>query len=449
MEIYRDIIGAFNDWRRTSGRKPLLLGGARQVGKTWVMESFGRDYFDNYVKIDFNSQPEAAQIFSVTKDPRRIIKELALYSGKPVLPEKTLIIFDEIQECENALNVLKYFCEEAPEYCVMGAGSLLGVAVRHKSMSVPVGKVRMMRLYPLTFREFLRSADEGAYAYVEAADPLEPLPDYILNRLESEYRRFQICGGMPDAAKTMLEGKGMDEVEQTLQDILDLYELDFAKYAEPREIPRISAVWHSLPSQLAKENRKFIYNVIRSGARSKDYEDALLWLKNAGMIYTLHETSKPGVPLSAYLSPGIFKAYACDCGLLRRLARLSPRVMLDPIGGYTEFKGALAENMAIQNIMPDERRQSLGYWTSEGKAEVDLLIEKDNDIFPVEIKSGDNVSGKSLYQYNLKFAPRLLIRLSRQNVKFTGRLLNYPLALAPWLPHRLPEIMASAGSAAS
>lgn len=440
MEFKRDIIFTLKKWKDSPNRKPILLGGARQVGKTWIMESFGRECFENFVKFDFDKQHEIQQIFQTTKDPYRILKELALYSGKPIQPEKTLLIFDEIQECEEALNSLKYFCDEAPQYAVIAAGSLLGVAVKRKSMSVPLGKVRRMRLFPLTFREFLRTSDPLLFERIENGEPFAPLPRYNLNRIEEEYRRFQICGGMPEAAKTLLENRGMDEVENTLQDILDLYELDFAKYAAPREIPRISAIWHSLPSQLSKENRKFIYNVIRSGARSKDYEDALLWLQDAGMIYKLNVATKPGMPLSAYLKHNIFKVYACDCGLLRRLARLSPSVILDDIYNFTEFKGALAENTVYQNLIPAMEYETMGYWTSEGKAEVDFLLQIEQEVVPLEVKAGSNLSGKSLFSYKEKFHPNLMVRLAMGNISLKDNFLAYPLGLAPWLPQRLRSL---------
>ena len=441
MIFKRDIIHKLKEWKDSDDRKPILLGGARQVGKTWLMESFGRDYYENFVKFDFDRQPEIKEIFRTTKDPHRILKELSLFCVKAIQPQKTLIIFDEIQECEEALNSMKYFYEEAPEYHVMAAGSLLGVAVRKKSMTVPVGKVRKMRLYPLTFREFLRTADFQIYDELEKRDWFKPLPEYVLNRVEEEYRRFQICGGMPEPAKVLLENKGIEAVEDALQDILDLYELDFSKYAAPHEIPRISAIWHSLPAQLSKENRKFIYNVIRPGARSKDYEDALLWLQEAGMIYKLNDISKPNLPLSAYMIPNIFKIYACDCGLLRRMAKLSPAAMLTQLNNYTEFKGALAENMVYQNIIPEMERESIGYWTSEGKAEVDFVLQLAEDIVPVEVKAERNLSGKSLFSYHKKFGPKMMVRFSMGNISLKEGLLGYPLAMATWLPKRIQRLL--------
>ena len=342
MEIKRDIIDDFRKWRFAPMHKPILLLGARQVGKTWAMLTFGRE-FDYCVKFDFNRQPSLKAAFLDSKSPEKIIKQLQLYSDQPITAGHTLVIFDEIQECEEALNSLKYFSEEAPHLHIIAAGSLFGVAVKHRKMTVPVGKVSVMRMYSITFREFLQVSAPRISEYINDMAGIEHLPVVVLNRLNSEYQRYQVSGGMPEAVTALLSGNGMAIVENALQDILDLYELDFARYATATEIPRIHAIWHSLPSQLAKENRKFIYNVVRASARSKDYEDALMWLEDAGLIYRIYKISKPGMPISAYADPSAFKVYACDCGLLRQLARIPASVILNPIAGYTEFKGAMAE----------------------------------------------------------------------------------------------------------
>ena len=299
MRIERDIINQFKAWKETPDRKPILLKGARQVGKTWAMETFGKECFKYCVKFDFDRHSELKSVFQASKDPQRLIKELTLYCDQPIVAGETLMIFDEIQECEEALNSLKYFREEAPQYHIIAAGSLLGVAVKKRKMTVPVGKVKIVNMFPVTFREFLRASDVRTYDYIESLEEIRHLPEIIMNKLRTEYRRYQVSGGMPEAIVALLEERGIGEVESALQGILDLYELDFAKYAEPREIPRIHAIWHSLPAQLSKENRKFIYKVIKSGARSKDYEDALMWLEDAGIIYRVFSISKPGMPLSA------------------------------------------------------------------------------------------------------------------------------------------------------
>lgn len=433
MKIERDIINLFKAWKEAPDRKPILLKGARQIGKTWAMESFGKECFKYCVKFDFDRQPELKSLFEITKDPKRLIKELTLYCEQPIIAGETLVIFDEIQECEEAFNSLKYFCDEAPQYHIIAAGSLLGVAVKKRRMTVPVGKVKIINMFPVTFKEFLRASDVRTYEYINSLDEIRHLPEIIMNKLRTEYRRYQVSGGMPEAIVSLLEDKGVGEVESTLQGILDLYELDFAKYAEPREIPRIHAVWHSLPAQLSKENRKFVWKVIKTGARSKDYEDALLWLEDAGMIHRIFSISKSGMPLSAYEETDAFKVYACDCGLLRRLAHLPATVVTDPIANYTEFKGAMAENAVLQSIMPLLDDQKPYYWTSPGTAEVEFVIQWDDEIIPVEVKAENNISGNSLAVYTKKHSPRYRMRFSMLNLQYNGGMLCSPAPLAGWM----------------
>lgn len=436
-EISRDIISTFKEWKDAPMRKPILLQGARQIGKTWAMETFGKESFEYCAKFDFDRQEELKSVFQNTKMPERIIKELALFCDVPIIAGKTLIIFDEIQECEEALNCLKYFCEDAPEYHIMAAGSLLGVAVKKRRMTVPVGKVRVIRMYPLSFKEFLRASDIHTYEYIEQLTAIEKLPEIILNKLKLEYRRYLVCGGMPDAACAMLENQGMENVDAILQDILDLYELDFAKYAEPREIPRIHAIWHSLPSQLAKENRKFVYKVVKPGARSKDYEDALLWLEDAGMIYRINNITRPLFPLSAYEDLSAFKLYACDCGLLRRLAKLPSSIIVSPTANYTEFKGAMAENAILQSLMPILRREVPFYWSPDSRAEIEFVIQWNDEIIPIEVKAENCVSGRSLSVYKEKYAPKHRIRFSFLNLQYNCGMLSCPSPMADWLPSLL------------
>lgn len=437
MRISRDIISTFKEWKDAPMRKPILLQGARQIGKTWAMETFGKESFEYCAKFDFDRQEELKSVFQNTKMPERIIKELALFCDVPIIAGKTLIIFDEIQESEEALNCLKYFCEDAPEYHIMAAGSLLGVAVKKRRMTVPVGKVRVIRMYPLSFKEFLRASDIHTYEYIEQLTAIEKLPEIILNKLKLEYRRYLVCGGMPDAACAMLENQGMENVDAILQDILDLYELDFAKYAEPREIPRIHAIWHSLPSQLAKENRKFVYKVVKPGARAKDYEDALLWLEDAGMIYRINNITRPLFPLSAYEDLSAFKLYACDCGLLRRLAKLPSSIIVSPTANYTEFKGAMAENAILQSLMPILRREVPSYWSPDSRAEIEFVIQWNDEIIPIEVKAENCVSGRSLSVYKEKYAPKHRIRFSFLNLQYNCGMLSCPSPMADWLPSLL------------
>lgn len=432
MDIRRDIIDKLVNWKNSEERKPILLKGARQIGKTWVMRTFGNECFEYCAFFDFDRQEELRSVFRQTKSPERIIKELALYCDVPIVPGKTLIIFDEIQECDEAFNSLKYFCDEAPQYHVIAAGSLLGVAVKRRRMTVPVGKVRIERMYPISFREFLRASNERMWQYVEDMDGAEVLPEIVLNTLKLEYRRYMVSGGMPEAVKCMLGNKGMAEVDKALQDILDLYELDFAKYADAKEIPRIHAVWHSLSSQLAKENRKFVYKVVKPGARAKDYEDALMWLEDAGMVYRVYNVTKPAMPLSAYADMAAFKIYACDCGLLRRLAGLPANVVLDNIANYTEFKGSMAENAVLQSLMNTMEGGVPYYWSSDGRAEIEFVLQLGDMIVPVEVKAENCISGRSLSVYSDKFSPPLRIRFSFLNLQFRDGLLSCPAPLAEW-----------------
>ena len=432
MIIKRDIIDIFKRWKDDPHRKPILLEGARQIGKTWAMETFGKECFEHCAKFDFDRQPEVKAAFQVSKDPRRILKELSMYSDVPLVAGQTLIVFDEIQECEEAFNSLKYFYEEAPDFHIIAAGSMLGVAVKKRHMTVPVGKVEIVRMFPVSFKEFLRASDEKTFAFVEELDTPRHLPEIVLNKLKTEYRRYMVSGGMPDAAVAMLENRGMSALDRILQGILDLYELDFAKYAEPREIPRIHAIWHSLPSQLGKQNRKFIYKVVKTGARSKDYEDALLWLEDAGMIYRINNVSKPRMPLKAYEDPDAFKVYACDCGLLRRLANLPAGIITDTAANYTEFKGAMAENAVLQSLLALTEGQTPFYWSPNSKAEIEFLMQWKEEIIPMEVKAENCVSGRSITVYDQEYHPRNRVRFSFLNLQYNGNLLSCPSPLAEW-----------------
>ena len=432
MEIKRDILETFLRWKESPRRKPMLLLGARQIGKTWAVERFGKEQYKHFVKFDLDRSPEVIDAFRISKEPARIIKELQAYSDVPLSQGETLIFLDEIQESEEAFNSLKYFCEDAPQYHIIAAGSLLGVAVKRKHMKVPVGQVNRIDMYPATFREFLRMADQSTFEYVEEITKPEHLPTVIFNKLASEFRRYQICGGMPEAASLMLDGAGMADIDAALQDILALDEVDFSKYAEPSEVTRIRAVWHSLPAQLSKENRKFIYKVIRTGARAKDYESALTWLSDAGLVYQIFNVTKPGIPLSGYEDREAFKLYACDCGLLRRLAGVKADVIQNRNAGYTEFKGAMAENAVLQALLPQIGPDKPYYWTSDGRAEIEFLIDVAGEVIPVEVKAEGNTNGRSLSVYTRRFSPAKRIRISMNNLQFNDGLNSLPNPLADW-----------------
>jgi hypothetical protein len=298
-------------------------------------------------------------------------------------------------------------------------------------MPAPVGKVDILHMHPVSFKEFLRCADEKIFHLTENISKVEPIPDILFNRLYEEYKRYLLCGGLPEVLAALLDNRGINAIENILQNILDLYTLDFAKYSGSAEIVRINNVWNSLPSQLAKENRKFLFKVVKTGARAREYEDALLWLVEAGLVYRIFNISKPGIPLSAYRDISAFKLYAFDCGILRRLAKLSPEIFLTGHLGYTEFKGAIAENAVLQALVP-QFDEFPCYWSSDNKAEVDFIIQSNAGLVPVEVKSEGRISGKSLSVYNSKFSPALRIRFSMNNLKKDNGLINIPPFLADW-----------------
>lgn len=430
MEIKRDIMSALVRWKQRPDRKPLIIQGTRQIGKTWVMKKFGEENFKYVAYFNFEASEELCREFENTKNPERLIDILRLYTDCPVEPGQTLIIFDEIQQSNKALNSLKYFCEEAPEYHILAAGSLLGVSLS-RGDSFPVGKVDFLRMYPVTFREFLRADTPQMYEYLESLTEIAPLPEIVMGRIGEAYRRYQVCGGMPAAVAAMLEKRGIQEIEDIQKSILTAYSLDFAKHAPGKDIPRIAAIWNSIPSQLAKENRKFVYKLVKTGARAREYEDALLWLEHAGMIYRIFCSSKPGLPLRAYDDLSAFKIYLCDGGLLRVMAQLPVEVLWAENPLYTEFKGAMAENMVLLSLAANFD-VTPRYWTSEATAEVDFLLQDNASILPVEVKSGTRLSGKSLGIYIDRFAPGLALRISMNNLKQDGAVLNLPLFLADW-----------------
>lgn len=431
MDIQRKIIPQLEAWKISGFKKPLLLSGARQIGKTWAMREFGKKNYKYVAEFNFDRTEELKRLFSVTKDPARLVKELSLYSELPIIPEDTLIIFDEIQECEAALNSLKYFCEDAPQYNIIAAGSLLGVAVKKKNMSVPVGKVRLINMYPVTFSEFLQVSSPEVFRYVDTVKEAEPLPEIIFNKLTEEYRRYQFCGGMPEVLSAVLQGAGMQDIDDIQKNILDFYRLDFSKYTSSVENNRIEMLWKSLPSQLAKANKKFIYNAIKPGARAREYEDALLWLENAGLVHRVNCISKPGMPLSAYAVLDNFKIYASDCGLLRHLAGLSAAALSGSGAYFTEFKGALAENFVLQSFVANGFVPY--FWSSGNTAEVDFVLQTETDIIPVEVKSDSRISGRSLSVYCNKYTPQKRIRISLNNLKINDGLLSLPLPLVDWI----------------
>lgn len=423
-------MSALLKWKQQPERKPLIIQGARQIGKTWIMRKFGEEYFEYVAYFNFDASEELCKEFENTKNPRRLIDILRLYTECPIEPDRTLIIFDEIQQSNKALNSLKYFCEDAPEYHILAAGSLLGVSLSHGD-SFPVGKVEFLKMYPITFKEFLRADIPQMYEYLENLKEIAPLPEIVMGRVGESYRRYLVCGGMPAAVVAMLERRGVHEIEEIQRGILMAYALDFAKHAPGSDIPRITSIWNSIPSQLAKENRKFVYKLVKNGARAREYEDGLLWLEHASLIYRIFCSSKPGLPLSAYDDLSAFKIYLCDVGLLRVMASLPSDVLWTENALYSEFKGAMAENAVLQSLVAHFEVLPR-YWTSEATAELDFLLQHNVLLLPVEVKSGTRLSGKSLGVYINRYNTDLALRYSMNNLRRDNVILNIPIFLADW-----------------
>ncbi len=428
--IKRDAYQNLVAWKNSGERKPLIVQGARQVGKTWLIKHFGSQEFENLAYFNFDEEVELKQLFATTKDVNRILQTLSLIHGKPIISCKTLIVFDEIQECNEALNSLKYFYEKAPEYHIISAGSLLGVALS-KGTSFPVGKVDFLNIFPLSFVEFLAAAEPKLADYLANITVIEPLPDIFFNPLVDNFKMYFISGGMPEAVVALIEKKDVELTQQVLKNILNSYQLDFSKHVENKDIPRITHIWNSLPSQLARENKKFLYQLIKSGARAREYEDALLWLQQAGLVYKVFGNTKPALPLSAYDELSAFKLYMLDVGLLRRLSLLEPMAVKEGNRLFTEFKGALSENFVLQCLVKQFETMPR-YWTSGNTAEVDFLIQYQNQIIPVEVKSDNSITGKSLTLYNKQYQPFIRLRYSLKNLKYDDGLLNIPLFMADY-----------------
>lgn len=424
----REIISELMRWKNSTNRKPLILSGARQVGKTWVLKEFGAIAFDDCVYFSLDKDKAVCQFFKTTKDAVRIVEQLSYLHGRTIQKNSTLIIFDEIQECPEALQSLKYFCEDEPEYAVVCAGSLLGVYLNHPNQSFPVGKVDHIDMYPLSFREFLQQKDPILYNYYNSINTIEPIPDIFFDKLRENFTAFCISGGMPEPAMEIVDN-GVDNVDRVINNILKDYSSDFVKHTTPIMANKIDQIWKSLPSQLAKENRKFIYQLVKTGARAREYEDALFWLERAGLVYKVNAVNKIGLPIKAYDDLSAFKLYCLDLGLLRVLAEMDMDIYLTNTTDFFEFKGALAENYVLQSLVC-QYNKSLSYWTSGNLAEVDFILVNKTEIIPIEVKAYTNTVGKSLIQYQKLFEPRLRIRFSMKNLNINGNLINIPLFLA-------------------
>ncbi len=420
------------DWKESPYRKPLIVKGVRQVGKTWLLKEFGRRYYDNVAYFNFDENPEYRDFFATTKDVRRIIPNLAMAGGQDITAGKTLVVFDEIQDCPEVLNSLKYFCENAPEYHVASAGSLLGIALA-KPASFPVGKVDFLAMYPMTFQEFLMATGSGNLAaYLNRIEEIAPLPEAFFNPLAEKLKMYFVTGGMPEVVNRWVETQSVGQVQSVLLDIINAYERDFMKHPETKEYPKLARIWNSLPSQLARENKKFLYSAVKEGARAREYEDALEWLVNAALVYKTFRITTPGIPLSGYEDLSAFKIYLADVGILRRLAKLDPVAFREGNRLFTEFKGALTENFVLQSLVP-QFDTAPHYWSRLNPSyEVDFVIQHENDIIPIEVKSDTNIKSRSLKKYAETFASqtKLRVRFSMNNLRMDDEVLNIPLFMA-------------------
>ncbi len=428
----RFILKKLLKWKNSPYRKPLILQGVRQVGKTWILKEFGRRCYENVAYFNFDEHEEFRQFFETTKNVSRILQNLMLASGQKIAPEKTLIIFDEVQDCPNVINSLKYFCENAPEYHIASAGSLLGIALA-KPSSFPVGKVSFMQLDPMTFSEFLiANGDENLADFLKSTSSIEPIPAAFFNPLYEKLKMYYVAGGMPEAVRRWTELRDVAGIEEALSDIIGAYERDFAKHPGVSEYPKISLIWKSVPSQLARENKKFLYRVVKNGARAREYEDALEWLKDARLVHKIYRSTAPRLPIAAYDDLSAFKIYLTDVGLLRRLSNLAPTAFGEGNRLFTEFKGALTENFVLESLIT-QFEVVPRYWSQTNPPyEVDFLIQRENDIFPVEVKSEAHTAGKSLRKFRELFPDlvKLRVRFSLDNLKLDDDVLNIPLFMA-------------------
>ena len=413
------------EWKEKPNRKPLIIRGARQVGKTWLMKEFGKTSFEKVAYVNFDSNTRMQQVFDGEINIERIVLAISAETGISVNPENTLLIFDEVQEVPKALSSLKYFCENAPEYAVVAAGSLLGVAL-HKGTSFPVGKVDFMDLYPLTFQEFLCALGEERFVEIlrgKDTDMVTMFKSKYIDRL----REYYFVGGMPEVVQTYVDTKDFNQVREIQKNLLNYYQQDFSKHAEISLVPRLNLVWNSIPMQLAKENKKYIYGQVRKGARAKDFELAIQWLLDCGLIHKVHRIEKPALPLKAYMNLDIFKIYLLDVGLLMAMTDLNAQVIIDGNRIFTEFKGALTEQYILQQLIAGENVEPYYYSAENSKGEIDFILQGNTSVIPLEVKAEENLRAKSLKAYCEKYKPKYAVRTSMSDYREQDWMTNIPL----------------------
>ena len=423
--MYRMVIDKLFKWKQSKHRKPLIIEGARQVGKTWLMKEFGRQAYADTIYINFDSNSRMAALFASDLDPARLILGLELYAGRKISPNDSLLIFDEVQEVPRALSSLKYFYENAPQYHIVCAGSLLGIAL-HQGTSFPVGKVDFLKLYPLSFKEFLMATGKEQFA-----DLLEQQDFQMITTFQQTYqdalKQYCFVGGMPEAVQRFAEDLDFNEVREIQKRILAAYEQDFSKHAPNEIVPRLRMLWNSIPSQLAKENKKFIYGLVREGARAKDYETAILWLTDCGLVHKISRVNASGIPLRAYEDLKAFKLFVLDVGLLGCMTGLRQHTLLDGNDLFVEFKGALTEQYVCQQLKTMEDLDVYYYTNDRGTCEIDFIVDTGTRIIPIEVKAAVNLRAKSLKVYHEKFSPELSVRTSMTSYRKEDWLVNLPL----------------------
>jgi predicted AAA+ superfamily ATPase len=423
--MYREAIVNLNRWKTDPFRKPLIVRGARQVGKTWLLQEFGRTSYAKLIYVNFEETPSLQSIFSSDFDIERIVTILQIHTQSIITADDTLIVLDEIQSAERGITSLKYFCEKAPQFHVIAAGSLLGMGL-HSHVSFPVGKVDFLDLRPLSFSEFLLSQNEKAL--VDALKSRDWGVVSIFTEKLNEYLRYYLyIGGMPEVVDAFSKTRDWQLVRRIQNRILNSYEGDFSKHAPSEIVPRIRMVWQSIPSQLAKENKKFVYGVIREGARAKDFELAIQWLIDCGLLLKSHRVTKPGIPLAAYQDISAFKLFLHDVGLLGAMSGLNLQTIIGGNKIFTEFKGALTEQYVMQQLRLNSQRY-IGYWTNDkSTSEVDFVIQEEGDVIPIEVKSGENLKAKSFKLFCEKYKPSKAIRASLTDYKGESWMENIPL----------------------
>lgn len=413
--MYREISKELEKWKDKARRKPLLLTGVRQCGKTYIVKEFAKDNFKNNVYVNFESDEKLSAIFEYDFDVARIVSELESHYKTKIVPGETLVFFDEIQACPRAITSLKYFCENMRELHIVCAGSLLGVALKRNQVSFPVGKVNRMQLYPMSFKEFVIANDRTDLIKIFSEWPIDrEIPDMYKTPMEKLLKEYYIVGGMPEAVKTYIETKNYDEVEEVQNEILSDYADDFAKHAPLEEVPKIRWIWDSVPVQLAKENNKFMFSHVKEGKRSAQLEDALQWLVDAGLLIKTELVEKPETPLDGSADKTYFKVYMSDVGLLRARSKVSPSTIIEETSHYIKYKGAFVENYVLNELKATGKQPF--FWRSGNAAEVDFIFETDGELIPVEVKSADNTQAKSYKQFCKKYQPKKGLKMSLKNI---------------------------------